>query len=143
MDKNNLKKHFFKRVVSDYKKEENKNNNNNENNELSFLYYIGKRIRIIRKSQKRTISYVADMAKISPKYLQGVKVGKRNISITNLNKIAKVLNIPISLLLCNEDISNVEKNEKLLSIAMKLKDYSVEELENIDNIINDIKKIEE
>ena len=141
MDKNNLKKHFFKRVVSDYKKEENKNNN--ENNELSFLSYIGKRIRIIRKSQKRTISYIADMAKISPKYLQGVEVGKRNISITNLNKIAKVLNIPISLLLCNEEIADMGKNEKLLSIAMKLKDYSVEELENIDNIINDIKNIEE
>lgn len=66
MDKNNLKKHFFKRVVSDYKKEE---NNNNENNELSFLYYIGRRIRIIRKSQNRTISYIADMAK---KYLQSI-----------------------------------------------------------------------
>ena len=142
MDKNNLKKHFFKRVVSDYKKEEN-NNNNNENNELSFLSYIGKRIRMIRKSQKRTISYIADMAKISPKYLQGVEVGKRNISITNLNKIARVLNVPISLLLCNEEIADMGKNEKLLSIAMKLKDYSVEELENIDNIINDIKKIEE
>ncbi|MEI0580391.1 helix-turn-helix transcriptional regulator [Brachyspira pilosicoli] len=141
MDKNNLKKHFFKRVVSDYKKEENKNNN--ENNELVLLSYIGKRIRIIRKSQKRTISYIADMAKISPKYLQGVEVGKRNISITNLNKIAKVLNIPISLLLCNEEIADMGKNEKLLSIAMKLKDYSVEELENIDNIINDIKNIEE
>ena len=141
MDKNNLKKHFFKRVISDYKKEENKNSN--ENNELSFLSYIGKRIRMIRKSQKRTISYIADMAKISPKYLQGVEVGKRNISITNLNKIARVLNVPISLLLCNEEIADMGKNEKLLSIAMKLKDYSVEELENIDNIINDIKKIEE
>lgn len=138
MDKNNLKKHFFKRVVSDYKKEE---NNNNENNELSFLYYIGRRIRIIRKSQNRTISYIADMAK---KYLQSIckelKL-EREIYITNLNKIAKVLNIPISFLVSS--YKNQENNEKLLSIVMKLKDYSVEELENIDNIINDIKKIEE
>ncbi|WP_157150521.1 helix-turn-helix domain-containing protein [Brachyspira sp. SAP_772] len=141
MDKHNLKRHFYKSMISDCK-DENKNIDN-DNNELSFLYDIGSRIRIIRKSQNRTISYIADMAKISPKYLQGVEVGKRNISITNLNKIAKVLNIPISLLLCNEDISDAEKNKKLLAIAMKLKDYSVEELENIDNIINDIKKIEE
>lgn len=141
MDKNNLKKHFFKSMISDCK-DENKNIDK-DNNELSFLSDIGSRIRIIRKSQNRTISYIADMAKISPKYLQGVEVGKRNISITNLNKIAKVLNIPISLLLCNEEIGGIEKNKKLLSIAMKLKDYSIEELENIDNIINDIRKIEE
>lgn len=141
MDKNNLKKHFFKSMISDCK-DENKNIDK-DNNELSFLSYIGSRIRIVRKSQNRTISYIADMAKISPKYLQGVEVGKRNISITNLNKIAKVLNIPISLLLCNEEVSDIAKNEKLLSIAMKLKDYSLEELENMDNIINDIRKIEE
>ncbi|WP_439897253.1 helix-turn-helix domain-containing protein [Brachyspira pilosicoli] len=41
--------------------------------------------------------------------MQGVEVGKRNISITNLNKIARVLNIPISLLLCNEEIADMEK----------------------------------
>ncbi len=128
-------------MISDCK-DENKNIDK-DNNELSFLSYIGSRIRIVRKSQNRTISYIADMAKISPKYLQGVEVGKRNISITNLNKIAKVLNIPISLLLCNEEVSDIAKNEKLLSIAMKLKDYSIEELENMDNIINDIRKIEE
>lgn len=142
MDINNLKKHFYKSIVSDCKKDENKNIDNH-NDDLSILTHIGNSIRTIRKSQNKTISYVADMAKMSPKYLQGVEVGKRNISITNLNKIARVLNVPISLLLCNEDIENVEKNEKLLSIAIKLKDYSIEELENMDNIINDIKKIEE
>ena len=141
MDINNLKKHFFKSVVSDCK-DENKNIDK-DNDELSILTHIGNSIRIIRKSQKRTISYIADMAKMSPKYLQGVEVGKRNISITNLNKIARVLNVPISLLLCNEEITDIGKNEKLLSIAIKLKDYSIEELENMDNIINDIKKIEE
>ena len=141
MDINNLKKHFFKSVVSDCK-DENKNIDK-DNDELSILTHIGNSIRIIRKSQKRTISYIADMAKMSPKYLQGVEVGKRNISITNLNKIARVLNVPISLLLCNEEVTDIGKNEKLLSIAIKLKDYSIEELENMDNIINDIKKIEE
>lgn len=72
--------------------------------------------------------------------MQGVEVGKRNISITNLNKIAKVLNIPVSFLVY--DYQNTENNKKLLSIVMKLKNYSIEELENIDNIINDIKRIE-
>ena len=139
MDINNLKKHFFKSVVSDCKDES--KNIDNDNDELSILSHIGNSIRIIRKSQNRTISYIADMAQMSPKYLQGVEVGKRNISITNLNKIAKVLNIPVSFLLSN--YKNSENNEKLFAIVMKLKDYSIEELENIDNIINDIKRIEE
>ncbi|MEI0531153.1 helix-turn-helix transcriptional regulator [Brachyspira pilosicoli] len=140
MDINNLKKHFFKSVVSDCK-DENKNIDD-DNDELSILTHIGNSIRVIRKSQNRTISYIAEMAQMSPKYLQGVEVGKRNISITNLNKIAKVLNIPISFLLFS-NYENSENNEKLLSIVMKLKDYSIEELENIDSIINDIRKIEE
>ena len=54
--------------------------------------------------------------------------------------IAKVLNIPVSFLVY--DYQNTENNKKLLSIVMKLKNYSIEELENIDNIINDIKRIE-
>ncbi|MDA1470310.1 helix-turn-helix transcriptional regulator [Brachyspira hyodysenteriae] len=37
----------------------------------------------------KTISEIAEVSGISSKYLQGVEVGKRNISITNLNKIAK------------------------------------------------------
>ncbi|WP_295296126.1 helix-turn-helix transcriptional regulator [uncultured Brachyspira sp.] len=138
MDINNLKKHFFKSIVSDCK-EENKDIDDN-NDELSILSHIGNSIRIIRKYQNRTISHIADMAQMSPKYLQGVEVGKRNISITNLNKIAKVLNIPVSFLVY--DYQNTENNKKLLSIVMKLKNYSIEELENIDNIINDIKRIE-
>lgn len=77
MDKNNLKRHFYKSMISDCKDEY--KNTDNDTSELYFLSDIGNRIRIIRKSQNRTISYVADMAKISPKYLQGVEVGKRNI----------------------------------------------------------------
>lgn len=141
MEHNNLKKHFFKRGISDYKEDNDKKPESNKD-DLCFLCYVGSNIRTIRKSQKKTISYIADMAKISAKYLQGVEVGKRNISVTNLNKIANVLNVPISLLFCNDPIESIEKNKKLLNIAIKLRDYSIKQLENIDNIISDINRIE-
>ena len=86
----------------------------------------------------RTISEVAELSGISAKYLQSVEVGRRNISITNLNKIANSLNIPIALLFSYD---HMEKTKKLLCIANKLKNYSLLQLSNIDIIISDLEDI--
>lgn len=69
---------------------------------------LGKRIKILRKDliglsqEKFALSINMDRT-----YLASVEKGKRNISIENLNKIAKGLNISLSELL--EGISDEER----------------------------------
>ena len=78
------------------------------------------------------------MAKISEKYLQGVEVGKRNISITNLYKIAKTLKVSLDVFFIeNKD----NANERILFIESRLKDYTKEQLVYIETLIEDIKSI--
>ena len=103
-----------------------------------MLSIVGGNIRSIRKSQRTTISRLAEMAKISEKYLQGVEVGKRNISITNLYKIAKTLKVSLDVFFI-ENKDNV--NERILFIESRLKDYTKEQLVYIETLIEDIKSI--
>lgn len=133
----NLKKPFYNNIISDSKEE---NNSDKEiiKNDDELISSVGKNIRAIRKSQRKTISEIAEMSGISSKYLQSVEVGKRNISIINLNKIAKAMNVPIAILFSYD---HIEKTKKLLCIANKLKNYSALQLSNIDTIIKDLKNI--
>ena len=133
----NLKKPFYNNILSDNKEEDN-NNKDILRDDDELISSVGNNIRAIRKSQTKTISEIAEMSGISAKYLQSVEVGKRNISITNLNKIAQALNVPIAILFSYD---HIEKTKKLLYIANKLKNYSALQLSNIDTIIKDLKNI--
>ncbi|ACN83350.1 helix-turn-helix transcriptional regulator [Brachyspira hyodysenteriae] len=133
----NLKKPFYNNILSD-SKEENNANKERLRDDDELISSVGNNIRAIRKSQTKTISEIAEMSGISAKYLQSVEVGKRNISITNLNKIANALNVPIGILFSYD---HIEKTKKLLYIANKLKNYSALQLSNIDTIIKDLKNI--
>ena len=79
----NLKKPYYNNILSDSKEENNKDDSPIKRDDDELISSVGKNIRAIRKSQMKTISEIAG---ISSKYLQSVEVGKRNISITNLNK---------------------------------------------------------
>ncbi|MEI0477071.1 helix-turn-helix transcriptional regulator [Brachyspira pulli] len=134
----NLKKPFYNSIVSDSKTEDDNNKKERPIDDEELISSVGKNIRAIRKSQMKTISEIAEVSGISSKYLQSVEVGKRNISITNLNKIAKTLNVPIAIFFSYD---HIEKTKKLLCIANKLKNYSTLQLSNIDTIIKDLKNI--
>ena len=134
----NLKKPYYNNVLSDSKEDNNKDDLLPKIDDNELILSVGKNIRTIRKAQMRTISEVAELSGISAKYLQSVEVGRRNISITNLNKIANSLNIPIALLFSYD---HMEKTKKLLCIANKLKNYSLLQLSNIDIIISDLEDI--
>lgn len=54
---------------------------------------IGNRIRKIRNEQSISQEKLALKAEIDRTYLASVEAGKRNISIVNLEKILKALNI--------------------------------------------------
>ena len=82
----NLKKPFYNSIVSDSKTEDDNNKKERPIDDEELISSVGKNIRAIRKSQMKTISEIAEVSGISSKYLQSVEVGKRNISITNLNK---------------------------------------------------------
>ena len=79
----NLKKPYYNNILSDSKEENNKDDSPIRRDDDELISSVGKNIRAIRKSQMKTISEISG---ISSKYLQSVEVGKRNISITNLNK---------------------------------------------------------
>lgn len=137
----NLKRPFFsKRINEEVKKIEDEKviPINKIENLRSVLIIVGANIRAIRKVQKKTISELASFARISAKYLQGVEVGKRNISITNLNKIAKVLDMPVGMFFRDD---NIDKTKKLLSIASRLKNYSPNQLNHIEDLIRDVDNI--
>ncbi len=105
-----------------------------------MLSMVGGNIRAIRKFQRITISQLAKRANISEKYLQGVEVGKRNISITNLHKISSTLKVALDLFFI-ENKNNT--NERILFIESKLKTYTKEQLEHFDMLIEDIRLIVE
>jgi len=66
---------------------------NNEDNLERLTALLGSNIRKIRKDRGYTINQLAKMSLLSSKYLQGVEVGTRNISIENINKIARSLGV--------------------------------------------------
>lgn len=56
---------------------------------------LGKRIRSLRRLQKKTQEGLAYESKIDYSYLNEIEAGKRNPSIKRINAIAKALKIPV------------------------------------------------
>ncbi len=104
----------------------------------TILNIIGYNIRSMRKTQKYTISQLATKAGISAKYLQGVEVGKRNISVTNLNKVARVLDVELVVFFRNID---PEKSKRLFLISTKLKRYNLDQLKSIEFFIKNFEDL--
>ena len=132
----NLKRPYYN-ILSDSKNDKSKDTEKIKTDQ-ELINAVGKNIRHIRKSKGKTISDLANMADFSAKYLQGVEVGKRNISITNLNRIASVLDIQVGVLFSYD---HIEKTKTLLNIANKLKSFSNVQLNNIEVIIEDLNNI--
>lgn len=59
---------------------------------------IGGKIRKLRHEQNLSQEQFADICKLDRTYIAGIEQGKRNVSIVNLEKIAKAFNISLSKL---------------------------------------------
>ena len=59
---------------------------------------LGKRIRFLRNEIGISQEELADRAEIDRTYITSVECGKRNISIVNIEKIAKSLGVSLSKL---------------------------------------------
>lgn len=57
---------------------------------------VGKRIRLLREQASMTPKDLAYASDLDRSYIASVENGKRNISIVNLEKIAKALNTTLS-----------------------------------------------
>ena len=57
---------------------------------------VGKRIRELRNGMHISQEDLADLAELDRTYITSVERGNRNISIINIEKIAKALNITLS-----------------------------------------------
>ena len=56
---------------------------------------LGKKMQALRKTKRLSQEELAYQAKIDYSYLNQVEAGKRNISIKRLERIAKVLKVPL------------------------------------------------
>ena len=59
---------------------------------------LGKRIKLLRNEIELSQEELADRAEIDRTYITSVECGKRNISIVNIEKIAKALGVSLSKL---------------------------------------------
>lgn len=59
---------------------------------------LGKRIKFLRNEIGISQEELADRAEIDRTYITSVECGKRNISIVNIEKIAKALGVTLSKL---------------------------------------------
>lgn len=107
----------------------------------AVLKNLGQNIRELRKNKKMTIDELAEKSSLSGKYLQGVEVGNRNISIKNLNKICKALETCPDILLNIKPYNLKTSEEKILAILEKLKRFEENKLDFIGNIIDNLNDI--
>lgn len=108
-----------------------------------MLKNLGKNIRALRKSKKMTIDQLAEKSFLSGKYLQGVEVGNRNISIKNLNRISKALDTSPDILLNIKTYELKNSDDKIFAISEKLKKFEDNKLDFIGDMLdhlNDIMK---
>ena len=105
------------------------------------LKNLGQNIRELRKNKKMTIDQLAEKSSLSGKYLQGVEVGNRNISIKNLNKICKALETSPDILLNMKPYNLKNSEEKIFAISEKLKKFEENKLDFIGNMLDHLNNI--
>ena len=105
------------------------------------LKNLDQNIRELRKNKKMTIDELAEKSSLSGKYLQGVEVGNRNISIKNLNKICKALETSPDILLNMKPYNLKTSEEKIFAISEKLKKFEENKLDFIGNMIDHLNDI--
>ena len=60
---------------------------------MNIKSHVGNRIRALRKKQNISQEQLAYLCQLDRTYINGVENGKRNISIINLEKVAKSFNL--------------------------------------------------
>ncbi len=88
---------------------------------------IGARIRQLRQENGLTIEETAHLAGVHPNYLGDAERGKKNFSIITLEKIAKVLEIPVSGMFSGKTTPKSSQSAPVDRIVSLFKNASPEE----------------
>lgn len=67
-----------------------------------ILRRFGQKVRAVRKAKNLSQEALADCSELDRTYIGGVERGERNISLINIEKIAKALEVDIKDLFENE-----------------------------------------
>ena len=65
---------------------------------MDILIRFGETVRTLRQSKQISQEQFADMCGLHRTYISDIELGKRNVSLENIEKIAKALDITISQL---------------------------------------------
>ena len=74
----------------------------------NILFTYGHTVRSIRQNRKISQEELADLCGLHRTYISDVELGKRNVSLENIEKIASALGVSIS-----EIFVEVERNESI------------------------------
>lgn len=77
---------------------------------------FGMRVKILRKSKGISQEFLAERAQLDRTYIGGIERGERNVSLINIEKIAKALDIEIDELFKQISVGgeqNVSSNYRL------------------------------
>lgn len=67
-----------------------------------ILIRFGKKVRAVRKAKNLSQEALADCSELDRTYIGGVERGERNVSLINIEKIAKALELDVKDLFENE-----------------------------------------
>ena len=83
---------------------------------------IGKTIKFLRTMKDLKQSNLADQLKVSKNYISLIENDKREPSLSFLNDLAKVLNIPVGLLFLDMDINRNNSSLREQELLMRIRD---------------------
>ena len=77
-------------------------------NSPSLRRAFGAQVRNFRKSRGLSQTALAIACKLDPNYLGGIERGERNPTLENIARIARSLEVPVSLLVAGVDAQIIE-----------------------------------
>jgi transcriptional regulator with XRE-family HTH domain len=107
-----------------------------------ILVNVGKRIREIRKSRGLSQTALAEKCGFTFSYIGGVERAEKNISLLNLEKIAKGLGVGVhQFFMYSYQYEQLAANEKLIQeIVSMLIGHDEESIEMARNILSEVLK---
>jgi len=92
---------------------------------------VGLRIRQLRKNKGLSLEELAHLAGVHPNYLSEAECGKKNFSLTTIEKIAKALDAAVADLFSGRTATYSPKASGANKLAYLLRDASPKELDVI------------
>jgi transcriptional regulator with XRE-family HTH domain len=92
---------------------------------------VGLRIRQLRKNKGLSIEELAHLAGVHPNYLSEAECGKKNFSLTTIEKLAKALGVAVSELFSGRTASYSPKTIGTNKLGYLLRDAGPKEIDFI------------